>query len=145
MLELPLLERIALRLHRQLYLRTGGRLGGRLRGADLLVLFTKGRRSGERRASILVYIEDEGVLIVAATNRGRASQPAWLLNLLAEPIVEVQLGGRVRAARADVVASNDPRLLVWWQQFDSQLHGWLVKYQSQTARPVRFVRLLLEA
>jgi deazaflavin-dependent oxidoreductase (nitroreductase family) len=138
---LPVVERIAVRAHRSLYRRTNGRLGGRLRGASLLVLFTTGRRTGARRASVLVYIEDGDDLIIAATNRGRAHEPSWMVNLLAEPKVEVQLGRDCRPVIGALIKQDDAALPSLWRQVDEALHRWLDKYQRDAARAIRLVRL----
>jgi len=137
----PLRERLGVRLHRSLYLRSGGRVGTRLLGAPLLVLFTVGKQSGARRAAVLVYIRDGEDPIVAATNRGRDAEPLWLRNLLAQPQVQVQTGRTRTSAVALVVEPDDDQFPLLWRRFDEQLRGWLDRYQQHTRRPIRLVRL----
>ena len=76
-------------------LRRRGRLvGHRLLGMPTLLLRTTGRRSGQTRASALVSAEDAGRRLLYASNGRRRRPPAWLLNLEADPSVEVQVGRR---------------------------------------------------
>lgn len=75
--------------------------GGNARpGVDDLLLITRGRRSGKLRRTALVYVDDGGRYVVAASNRGADHHPAWYLNLVADPEVTVQVGIRVLKARA---------------------------------------------
>lgn len=76
------------------YARTGGRLWGRYRGRDVLLLSTVGTRSGKRRTTPLVYVEDGDALVVTASNAGRDSDPGWVHNLRADPSAEVMTRGR---------------------------------------------------
>ena len=80
-------------------------------GAPVLLLTTTGRRTGSRRTTPLLYLEDGPLLVVIASNGGAPFQPAWFLNLEANPQVEVQLGQehrRLQARRA--TASERERL-----------------------------------
>ena len=73
---------------------TGGRWGLREPAAGrwgMLRLTTTGRRTGRRRVAILGYIEDGGNLLVPAMNGWADPEPAWWLNLLANPDASVVL------------------------------------------------------
>lgn len=92
------------KLHRGLYRASGGRLGARLAGIDMLLLTTRGRNSGQPRTVPLACFEDGDDRVVVASNNGQDSDPGWWLNLLAEPRAEVTLGRdrwSVRALRAE--------------------------------------------
>jgi deazaflavin-dependent oxidoreductase (nitroreductase family) len=95
-----------------LYSRSGGRIGGAVRGHRVLLLTTTGRRSGRRRRSPVQYeqIGDEMVLVAAAG--GSPSPPAWWLNLEANAEVEVQVGRDVWPTRAET-AGPDRRADLW--------------------------------
>jgi deazaflavin-dependent oxidoreductase (nitroreductase family) len=80
------------RIHCAAYRATGGKLGGRLAGRDMLLLTTRGRRSGELRTTPLSYLVDADDLVVVASNNGEPRNPAWWLNLLADPAAELQVG-----------------------------------------------------
>ena len=84
-----------LKVHQAVYERTRGLVGHRiLLGMPALMLRTTGRRSGKTRTNALVYGKDGDRLLVCASNGGARRPPAWLLNLEADPEVEVQVGVR---------------------------------------------------
>jgi deazaflavin-dependent oxidoreductase (nitroreductase family) len=80
------------RLHRRVYLATGGRLGGNLAGRHMLILTTTGRRSGEARSTPLSFMRDGDDCIIVASNNGGPRNPAWWLNLRADANALVQVG-----------------------------------------------------
>ncbi len=87
-----------------------------------LLLITRGRKSGEARPVVLPYVRDGGRLVVVASNAGRARQPAWVGNLVAEPDCSVVVDRRERTMRAclaqgadrdrllDVIAAERPQV-----------------------------------
>jgi len=79
------LTRLIAAVNLALYRLTGGRLGGRFGRIRILLLTTKGRRSGRRRTQPLLYVEDGAALAVVASNWGNRRHPAWYLNLQADP------------------------------------------------------------
>jgi deazaflavin-dependent oxidoreductase (nitroreductase family) len=92
------------KMHRRIYRATGGRLGGSISGMRVLVLTTTGRKSGQERATPLMHFEDDGRYVVIASNAGEPRDPAWWLNLKANPEAQIQIGRderRVRAGEAD--------------------------------------------
>ena len=93
--------------HRALVSVTRGRLGYRPATAEqwgMLRLHTIGRRSGQERLAILGYFEDGANLVTLAMNGWGEGEPAWWLNLQAQPdaVVELSDGPRfVRGPRRD--------------------------------------------
>src|SRR5262245_34001418 len=107
--------RLAWSVHRALYRITGGRFGLRPPSAKtygMMRLHTIGRRSGEPRIAILGYYEDGPNLYTLAMNGWGAAEPAWWLNLQAQPEATVELpdGGREITARA---ATGEERERLW--------------------------------
>src|SRR4051812_22622206 len=92
-----------LQIHGRIYERTGGRVGHKMIGVPTLLLRTKGRRSGQPRTNALVYARDGQDYLVVASNGGSDQSPGWLLNLKADPDVEIQIGRERRSAKARVV------------------------------------------
>lgn len=129
----------ALRFHRWLYIHTDGRLGAGLIGAWTLLLRTRGRRSGELRTAALVFAQDGGRLVVAASNDGRDTAPAWLHNLRADPQVEVQVGRHRMRGRASVLQPSDPDYARLWQLMNATNNGRYDAHQAKTARPIPLV------
>jgi deazaflavin-dependent oxidoreductase (nitroreductase family) len=99
-------------LHDFVYRRSGGRVGHRMIGVPTLLLTTTGRRTGQRRTHALVYAREGDRYLVVASNGGDDRPPAWLLNVQADPHVEVQVGRRRFAAVAHV-AGPDERPRLW--------------------------------
>src|SRR5262245_7782878 len=81
-------------LHRALNRVTGGRPGRRAGQAHTPLLTTLRRRSGQRRLTPLLYVEDGPRFAVLASNAGDDRNPAWLLNLRKQPSAEIQVGTR---------------------------------------------------
>lgn len=73
----------------------GGKVGGPFEGGDLLLLTTVGARSGREHTVPLGYVRAEGLLLIVASAAGAAEDPQWYRNLLARPVVGVELGTEV--------------------------------------------------
>ncbi|BCB79702.1 nitroreductase family deazaflavin-dependent oxidoreductase [Phytohabitans flavus] len=86
--------------HIRSYVDSGGRKGHRHYGWPTLLLTTRGRRSGKLRRSALIYDRDGDSYVVVGSNGGKPEQPAWYLNLSADPRVTVQVGTEIFAAQA---------------------------------------------
>src|SRR6478752_1714054 len=97
-----------LRVHEKLYKASDGRVGHRMLGVTTLLLRTTGRRSGVTRTNGLVYARDGADYLVVASKGGSDQPPAWLLNLEADPEVEIQIGRDRQNAGARVVEPADP-------------------------------------
>jgi deazaflavin-dependent oxidoreductase (nitroreductase family) len=119
----------------------GGRPSqGPLAGHPLLLMYTTGVKSGERRRSILTYSTDGDAFVVAGTNSGHKSeQPKWLPNVQADQNVRVEVAGEEFAATAtEATGAERDRL---WDQHVAQL-PWFAKYGEQvTERTIPVVRL----
>ncbi|WP_432545945.1 nitroreductase family deazaflavin-dependent oxidoreductase [Kineococcus sp. SYSU DK004] len=125
--------------HVQRYLETDGEDGYVWRnGTTILILFTKGRKSGEQRSHALIFREHEGAYLVVASKGGAEAPPAWFLNLEADPEVEVQVKGDRFRARARV-ATPDEKPVMWtemvevWPDYED--------YQRKTSRQIPVVVL----
>jgi deazaflavin-dependent oxidoreductase (nitroreductase family) len=117
-------KRVAPRTDLVLQRLSGGRLAmSELAGLPFLVLHTVGRRSGLPRATPLICRPTDQGFLVVGSNWGQTGQPAWALNLRAEPDVSVDFRGRRRAVTARLLA-GDERAAAWaqvsyqWPPFD---------------------------
>ena len=130
--------RLVYRLHRWMYRLTGGMLGGTSSVGPMLLLTTKGRRSGEARTVPLLYMDDGGRYVVVGSNGGRPAPPAWLLNLRANPDAEVQVGSQRHRVRAEILdgAARGPL----WERLTQFYAGW-AHYQTLTDRSIPAVVL----
>ena len=125
-------------LHQLVYDRSGGLLGHRLGHVKMLLLRTTGRKSGERRTAALLYLADGDRYVVVGSKGGSDMPPAWLLNLEADPDVEVQVGTRRFAALGRKATTAEhrrlwPKLTSIWPDYE--------RYQSQTRRKIPLVIL----
>jgi deazaflavin-dependent oxidoreductase (nitroreductase family) len=91
-------------LHRTLVRVTGGRFGLPVPTAGarfgMLRLTTVGRRSGRTRVAIVGYFSDGPDLVTLAMNGWADRDPAWWLNLQADPDATVDTGDGPRPVRA---------------------------------------------
>jgi deazaflavin-dependent oxidoreductase (nitroreductase family) len=101
-------SRLVRGLHPRVYRLTGGRgVVGRNLGMRNVVLVTTGRTSGRRREVPLFAAEDGDRLVIVGSNAGRATDPAWVANLRANPHTQVLVGAEARAVRAREVEGEE--------------------------------------
>ncbi len=86
-----------------------GRVGGPFEGANMLLLHTVGAKSGQGRINPLVYVPDAERLVIAASKGGAETNPDWLHNLRASPLVSVEVGSERFQARATIVTEEPER------------------------------------
>jgi F420H(2)-dependent quinone reductase len=126
------------KLNVPLYRLSGGRLGGRVGRAPVLLLTTTGRKSGEPRTAPVVYLADGENVVVINTNAGNAKVPAWSLNLKANPEAEVEVGRRRYAVRARVAEGEERAEL--WRKHNVQYAGF-DDYQAKLEREASVIVL----
>jgi len=126
------------RWHVRLYRLTRGVIGHKSPVGPMLILETRGRKSGIRRSVTLLYYEKAGLHYVVASNGGRPGHPEWLLNVRQAPEVTVQVGAERFTARARAVPSTDDPTL--WNTLVNHYGGW-GDYQKMTDRTIYFVEL----
>ena len=123
--------------HRALYTGTGGGMGLRKPTATqygLMRLHTIGRRSGTERAAILAYFEDGPNLVTMAMNGWADPEPAWWLNLLANPDTTVDLVDGSRDVHGRAANPDDrPRLWARWADHDKGLDDYAARRSRETA------------
>jgi deazaflavin-dependent oxidoreductase (nitroreductase family) len=116
------------------YRRTGGRgVLSRALGTDVLLVTTRGRRSGEPRTVPLGAIRDGDAWVVVGSNSGKDREPAWAHNLRADGDVEVEHRNRRRPYRAHE-ADPDEATRLWPRVIDAY-PGYSV-YRERTDRPI---------
>jgi deazaflavin-dependent oxidoreductase (nitroreductase family) len=126
-------------LHRTVYDLSNGKLAGKAMGMPVLKLTTVGRKSGDRRATMLTapLVEGDDVILIASFG-GDDRNPAWYLNLVAEPDVEIEIEGSKRLMRARV-AEGDERTRLWGAV--TAAHANYADYQRKTNREIPVVVL----
>jgi len=87
-----------------LYRLTAGRFAARNR--DVLLLTTRGRKSGQEHTVLLQFFRDGANMVVAAANSGRPSHPDWFHNLKVTPVARVEIMDRTLRVRAELECST---------------------------------------
>ncbi|HET9646794.1 MAG TPA: nitroreductase/quinone reductase family protein [Microlunatus sp.] len=125
------------RAHRAWFRLTGGRSGlwpARPGRSGAMRVTTTGRHSGQPRSVILAYLDDGPNLVTMAMNGWDPAEPAWWLNLQADPHASVQLttGTRPVTARA---ATGTERARLWelWRSVDRNLDAYAGRRPGRTA------------
>ncbi|MFE6662983.1 nitroreductase family deazaflavin-dependent oxidoreductase [Streptomyces sp. NPDC057697] len=116
----------------------GGKVGGPFEGADLLLLTTTGARSGKETTTPLALVRRGDALLVIGSNLGAPHHPDWYHNLLAHPVVRVELGTRTFQALA--VPAEGARREELFAHAVRVAPGY-ADYQARTSRPLPVVAL----
>jgi deazaflavin-dependent oxidoreductase (nitroreductase family) len=126
-------------VHRGLIRASGGRIGGRAKNMPVLELVTTGRKSGARRSVLLTSPLQEGdAFVVVASRGGDDHHPAWYLNVVADPNVDVVMGGGTRPMLASVPGAEE-RARLWAAVTARYPH--YAGYQRKTEREIPLVVL----
>jgi deazaflavin-dependent oxidoreductase (nitroreductase family) len=106
--------------------------------APLLLLTTKGARSGQTRLNPLAYSRDGDRLVIIASKGGNPRHPDWYHNVVANPEVTVEVGGERFQARARVTEGAERQRL-----FDAQAAVMpnFAEYQEKTSRQIPVIVL----
>lgn len=117
----------------------GGTVGGRYARLTLLLLTTIGARSGRPRTVPLTYLADGDHFVVAGGAAG--GNPAWYHNVMAHPVVTIEVGTDVFDGTARVAVGAEREGL-----FDryAATHPQLLSYQEDADRPVPMIVLTPE-
>ncbi len=127
------------RAHCAVYRGTRGLIGGNLIGIRMLLLTTRGRKSGQLRTLPLAYVEFRGELVVVASNGGAEKPPAWWLNLQESATAEVQVGGERFDVRWEPVP--DSERMEYWRRLQASNPAYRT-YRVRTDREIPIVRLI---
>jgi deazaflavin-dependent oxidoreductase (nitroreductase family) len=124
-------------LHAALYRATGGRLLGKHKQAPILLLTTKGRKTGKMRTTPLMYSRDGDNIVLVASVGGAPHNPDWFYNLKGQK-AEVQVGREKQRCKARV-AEGEERERLWAQMV--AIWPAYAEYQKKTKRQIPVVVL----
>ena len=116
-----------------LYEGSGGTEGTTLRGMPVVVLTTRGAKSGRIRKNPLMRVEHDGAYAVVASQGGAPKNPTWYHNLVAEPRVELQDGPSRQDMTAREVTGAEKEL--WWERAVAAYPDY-ADYQLKTDRSI---------
>lgn len=112
---------------------SGGTEGTSLQGRPVVLLTTRGAKSGKLRKSPLMRVEHDGQYAIVASMGGAPNHPVWYFNVKAEPHVELQ-DGRVRQdMRAREVTGEEKAR--WWERAVKAFPDY-ADYQAKTDREI---------
>jgi deazaflavin-dependent oxidoreductase (nitroreductase family) len=106
------LQKVFIAAHTFVIHASGGKVGATIDGQKLLLLTTKGNKTGKPRTVPVMCFDDGGRPVVIASSAGSPTHPAWFKNLAQDPNVTVELSGRRFVARAEV-ATGEERARIW--------------------------------
>ena len=131
--------RVVTGFHESVFRLSNGRLANRGYGMPVLILTTTGRKTGKRRTTMLTSpVQDGANVVLVASNGGDDRQPTWLLNLRADPAVEITMHGQTRSMRARVATAEEKAAL--WPRVVAAHKGY-GQYQQRTDRDIPLVIL----
>jgi deazaflavin-dependent oxidoreductase (nitroreductase family) len=120
-----------------IFKKSGGKLGNKfLKGTEVGILTTIGRKTGEPRDSPLLFLQEGQRIVLVASQGGRATNPMWYLNLKANPKVTFQTkaGTLALTARDATDAERDD----YWPKLDA-MYPDFANYRSYTDRKIPIV------
>ncbi|MEU7180525.1 MULTISPECIES: nitroreductase family deazaflavin-dependent oxidoreductase [Streptomyces] len=116
-----------------LYESSGGTEGTTLRDMPVIVLTTRGSKSGKIRKSPLMRVEHQGAYAAVASLGGAPKHPVWYHNIVADPRVELQDGPVRQDMTAREVTGEEKA--VWWERAVAAFPDY-ADYQRKTAREI---------
>lgn len=120
------------------YEASGGTKANTMRGVPVVILTTRGRRSGMLRKSPLMRVEHDGTYAVIASQGGAPDHPRWYLNLVEEPHVMLQDGPGPVDMLARVATGAERE--TWWRRATDVWPDYDT-YQTKTDREIPVVVL----
>jgi deazaflavin-dependent oxidoreductase (nitroreductase family) len=124
--------------HVRAYRESGGERGYKWRGTTILLLTTKGRKTGEERTTPLIHrAEDDGYVVVASKG-GAPDHPGWYKNLEANPDAKIQVKDQEIPVKA-ITTEGDERERLWGKM--NEVWPAYNDYQQKTDRKIPVVRL----
>lgn len=115
-----------------------GKVGGRWEGRPLLILHTIGAKSGKERLNPVACINDRDRLVIIASKGGAPTSPDWYHNLVANPLVTVELGTERFQARASV--TTEPERTRLYEKM-IEVHPGFADYRRKTTRVIPVITL----
>lgn len=116
-----------------------GKVGGWFEGKTLLLLHTKGAKSEQERINPTAYVRDNGNLVIIASKGGAPTNPDWYYNILANPLVTVEVGKEKHQASASVVEEEPERTRLYEKMIG--MMSSFEEYRQKTSRKIPVIVL----
>ena len=115
-----------------------GKVGGQFAGRTLLLLHTVGAKSGHERINPVAYIKDGDPFVIIASKGGAPTNPDWYYNLLANPLVVVEVASEQFQARAAI--ASEPERTRLYNAMIEMMPGF-AEYRQKTTRVIPVITL----
>jgi deazaflavin-dependent oxidoreductase (nitroreductase family) len=112
---------------------------GPLAGHPLMIMLSKGAKSGEERRAILTFSRDGADYIVAGTAGGAPTTPSWVHNVEVNQMVSIEADNETFDATAKVIRGGPERDRLWANHVETL--PWFAPYPEQSGRVIPVVRL----
>ncbi len=110
-----------------------GKVGGPFAGRTLLLLHTIGARTGQERVNPVAYVRDGDRYVIIASKGGAPTNPQWYHNLVAHPLVTVEVGTDKLQVRAEV--TKEPERSRLYDKMVAMMPGF-DDYRHRTSRVI---------
>lgn len=120
-----------------LYRVSGGSIGGRMQSLPVLLLTTRGRKSGKTRTVPVCFLSDGSAYVIIASFGGLRN-PAWFLNLKSQPEATIQVKKHQMQVKAET--ANPQKRQELWTRLLKVAPGY-ANYQKRTSREYPIVLL----
>ena len=115
-----------------------GKVGGFFAGKTLLLLHTVGAKSAEERINPVAYVKDGNRFVIIASKGGAPTNPDWYYNVLAHPLVTVEVGTEQFQARAAV--TSEPERTRLYDKMAEMMPSF-AEYRKKTTRAIPVITL----
>ena len=115
-----------------------GKVGGTFENTKLLLLHTKGAKSGVERVNPVAYFMDDNRYVIIASKGGADTSPDWYYNLLADPDVSVEVG--TEQFQASAAPTSEPERTRLYEKMESINPGFS-EYKQKTSRVIPVITL----
>ena len=116
----------------------GGKVGGPFAGKSLLLLHTKGAKSGQERINPVACVKDDDRLVVIASKGGSPTHPDWYYNILASPDLSVEVG--TEKFQVHAMIAEEPERTRLYNKMVDMMPGF-DDYRKKTTRKIPVIVL----
>jgi deazaflavin-dependent oxidoreductase (nitroreductase family) len=115
-----------------------GKVGGFFTGKTLLILHTIGARSGQEKVNPVAYTTDGDRFVIIASKGGAPTNPGWYYNILANPLLSVEVGTETFQVQAAVAV--EPERTRLYDKMVEMMPGF-ADYRQKTTRVIPVIIL----
>jgi deazaflavin-dependent oxidoreductase (nitroreductase family) len=122
-----------------MYRLTSGKLGGDMGKFKILILTTKGRKSGKTFSNPVGYFERDGGYLIVASNGGQMKNPSWYYNIKGNPSdVTIEVKDKKMKVKPEIILGEPRKSLYSWIVSIATNFG---EYEKKTKREIPLVFL----